>query len=210
VRDLWDGLPALARGIVVGVGALLGLLVIGAGVWSFLDRRDAAAARALGAATVLYREALSSRQEPQLGGAATALNQFLKDWPRSRHAAEGWLLLGNLEYERRQFDAALQAFERAAGGQGSIGALARFGLGYAAEAKGDLPRALGAYVDTLKGRAPQDFLYGELLLAKGRVEESLAKRAEAIETYRLFLKEVSASPAADTVRTRLAMLGVQS
>jgi tetratricopeptide (TPR) repeat protein len=183
------------------------LLVVGAGVRTYLDRREAAAARALGSATAQYREALSSRQEASLATAATTLNQFLREWPRSTHAAEAWLLLGNVEYERRNFDAALQAFERAAGGRGSLGALGRLGLGYAAEAKGDLARALDAYAGLLAGRTAQDFLYGDLLLAKGRVEESLARRDQAVETYRRLLKDVPASPVAEMVRTRLAMLG---
>jgi TolA-binding protein len=210
VRDLWYGLPALARGVVAGIAGVLVLLLLGAGVWSLLERREAAATRALGSATGLYREALAGRQESQLAGAAAALNQFLKDWPRSRHVAEAGLLLGNVEYERRDYDAALQAFERAAAGRDSIATLGRLGVGYAAEAKGDLARALAAYTDLLKGRGPQDFLYGDLLLAKGRVEEGLAKRADAIATYQLLLKEVPASPAAETIRTRLAMLGAQA
>jgi TolA-binding protein len=210
VRDLWAGLPPLARGFVAGIAGLLLVVLVGAGVWSFLDRREAAATRALGVAAVQYREALAGRQESQLAGASATLDQFLKDWPRSRHAAEGWLLLGNVEYERRNFDAALQAFERAGAGRGSIATLGQLGLGYAAEAKGDLARALGTYTELLKGQAPQSFLYGDVLLAKGRVEESLAKRAEAIETYRLLLKDTPTSQAADLARTRLAMLGAQS
>jgi TolA-binding protein len=210
VRDLWAGLPPLARGLVAAIAGLLLVLLAGAGVWSLLERREAAAARALGTAASQYREALASRQESQLAGAAATLDQFVKDWPRSRHAAEGWLLLGNVEYERRNFDAALRAFERAAAGRGSIATLGRLGLGYAAEAKGDLTRALGIYAELLKGQAPQGFLYGDVLLAKGRVEEGLAKRAEAIETYRLLLKDTPTSQAADLARTRLAMLGAQS
>lgn len=210
MREIWDGLPATTRWIVLGVAALVLLLALGGGVWSFLERREAAAVRALGSATLSYREALSSRQEAQLTAAATGLNQFLKDYPRSRHAAETWFLLGNVEYERRRFEAAAQAYESAiARDRGSVAALSRLGLGYAWEAKGDFGRALGTYSEALTGRGPKDFLYAEVLLGKARAEEQLSKRTEAVETYRKFLADVPESSQAETVRTRLAMLGAQ-
>jgi tetratricopeptide (TPR) repeat protein len=209
---IWGGLaalPAAARWAILSAVALLATLLIGAGVWSALERREASAQRALASAEAVYRQALASRQEASLAAAASKLEQFLKDYPRSTGAGQAWYLLGNVEYERRRFDAALAAYEKAAArSAGTVGTLSRLALGYAWEAKGDAARALDAYRAGLTDRGPKDFLYGEFLLAKARVEEQLTRRTEAIETYRSFLKAVPEAAQAEAVKSRLAAWGV--
>lgn len=198
----------MARWSIVGAGALLVALVAGTGIWSFVEQREASARHALAAASATYRHTMTTRQEAQLAEAATALQKFLREHPRSAGVAQGAYFLGNVEYERRNLDAARQAYEAAAQRDtGSIAALSRLGLAYVWEAKEDPAQALGAYNQALERRGAKDFLYAELLLGKARMQEQLSKRDEAIQTYRKLLSDVPDSPQADDVRIRLAMLG---
>ena len=205
------GLPPVARWAVLGVGGLLLVLAIVAGVWTFLQHREVSAHRAFATASAAYRQVMASGEEPRLADAAQALTQFLKDYPRSADAAQAWYSLANVEYRRGRHDAALAAFGKAAGrDSGSVGALSRLGIGYVWEAKKDPARALAAYEATLKGRGPKDFLYAELLLAAARVQEEMKQPAAAVETYRRLLKDVPDSSRAEEARTRLAILGASA
>lgn len=209
IRDSFAGFPPVARWSVLGAaGVLIGLLV-GTSGWLFLAHREEAAERAFAAASAAYRQAMVTGTEAPLRGAASGLRQFLKDYPRSTPAAQAWSLVGNVEYQLRDFDAARGAFEEAArrSSSGTVASLAQLGLGYAWEAKGDPQRALGAYQEGLKGREPKDFLYPELMLATARAQEQLKQPAAAIETYRRLLKDVPDLARADEVKSRLALLG---
>ena len=172
MRTVWtwlEALPATVRWSLVAVGALLAALLAGTGVWAILEQREASARQALAGASVPYRQAMASRQETELKAAADSLNQLLKDSPRSGVATQAWYLLGNVEYQRRNVDAALKAYEKAVQRDGStIAALSRLGMAYAWEAKGDAAQTLAAYTRALEGRGPADFLYAELLLGKAR------------------------------------------
>lgn len=208
VREALAGLPPLARWGLLGLGGLFLALLLGAGVWTVLQRREAAAHLAFADAANTYRQAMAEPSEGQLGAAARALNQFLTDYPRSSVGGQAWYFLGNVEYQRRAYDPALKAFEEAARrDQGTVGALSRLAAGYAWEAQGDPTRALATYREALTGRGPKDFLYAELLLATARAHELLNQRPAAIDAYRRFLKDLPDSPRAGEIRSRLASLG---
>ena len=211
MRGFWTALsdlPASARWSIVGtIGVILALL-LGSGGWALLQRRETLARREFAPVAAGYRQAVTPGQEASLGAAAESLKQFLKDYPRSGPAAEAWLLLGNVEYQRRAYDAAVTAFgEAERRGTGDLVGLSRLGRGYAWEAKGEAARALEVFKAALDGRDPKDFLYGELLLAVARAQESLKQRDAAVESYKRFLRDVPSSARADEVRIRLALLG---
>lgn len=211
MRDYLAGLPPAIRWGLLGIGGLLGALALAAGVWTFFQHREAAAAQAFAAASATYRQAAAGSETARLEDAAKALSQYLADHPRAASAAQASYLLGNLEYQRRRYDAALTAFEAAARRDtGIVGTLSRLGTAYTWEAKGDPGRALTVYTDAVKGRGPKDFLYGELMLGMARTQEELKQPAAAIETYRKLLKETPESGRADEIRTRLAILGASA
>jgi TolA-binding protein len=202
-------LPPLVRWLVLGVGGVLVGLALGGGVWLLLESRGEAAQQTFVTVSAGYRQAMANPEDGALRTAGEALRRYTRDYPRSAQATQAWYFLGNVEYQRRDFDAARAAFQEAArrGAGDTLATLARLGIGYAAEAKGDLPQALTAYRDALKGRKPKDFLYPELMLASGRVQEQLQQPKAAIETYQQLLKDVPDLPRADEVRSRLALLG---
>lgn len=211
MREFLAGLPPALRWTITGVAGLLAALAIGAGVWTFIQHREAAAAQAFATASAGYRQATGGTDAARLEAAAKALSEFVASHPRAATAGQAWYLLGNLEYQRRRYDQALAAFEEAARRDGgTVGVLSRLGTGYTWEAKGDPGRALAVYSEGLKNRGPKDFLYGELMLATARVQEELKQPAAAIETYRKLLKETPESGRAEEIRTRLAILGASA
>lgn len=201
-------LPGVARWVGLAVlGALL-LAVVGFGAWTWHERRERAAHDALGAATTTAQRAAASGEPAALEDAARQLRQFVGTHGGSRAAAIAWYLLGDIEFRRGQWDAAAGAFTEAARRDpGSVGRLSRLGQGYALEAKGDFARALEAYQQGLVGLTPKDFLYGDLLLAKARVQEQSKDGRAAIATYQQYLKELPTSDRVEEVRLRLGFLG---
>ncbi|MGH7266663.1 MAG: tetratricopeptide repeat protein [Candidatus Rokuibacteriota bacterium] len=214
VRQVLGGLPPALRWSALGLIGFLVAVAVGLAVWLFLDHRADAARQAFGSASAAYRRTMAAAtpDEAALRGAAESLRQYVKDHPRSAQAGQAWYFLGNLEYQRRDFDAARAAFDEAIrrSPAGTLGTLARLGLGYAWEARGDPQQALAAYQGALDGRTAKDFLYPELLLATARTQEELKQTAAAIETYRRLLKDVPDLPRADEVRSRLALLGASA
>jgi tetratricopeptide (TPR) repeat protein len=207
-RAFLAGLPAVGRWGVLGGGALVIALLLGVGIWALLGYREAEAARRLDQASATYRQAMAAGGDAALAAAADALRTALADHPRARGSAAAWYELGNVEYRRRAYDAALGAFEAAAAqDRGSIGGLSQLAIGYTWEAKGDLGKALTAYQAALAGRDSQDFLYGEALLGMARVQEGLQQGPAAIASYQRFLKDLPQSGRIPEVRSRLAVLG---
>jgi tetratricopeptide (TPR) repeat protein len=204
---LRDRPPALRWTLLSLVGVLL-LALVGAGVWSWLGRREAAAQRALGPVLATAQRSLGTGQPAALEGAGRALREFLARHGGTRSGQQASYLLGQVEFQRRQWDAAAAAFAEAARRDaGSIATLSRLGEGYALEAKGEPARAREAYERALAGRRPADFLYGELLLAKARVQEQAKDSSGAIATYKQYLKDLPSTERVEEVRIRLALLG---
>lgn len=206
--DLLSGLPPAVRWPVYGAAGLVVALAVAGGVWTYLGRREAAAEAAFADGMAAYRQALAGRDDAAVGPSVATLERFLSLHGGSRLAPEAWYLSGNLEYQRRAFDAAVAAYDRAIGrGGGAVDRLSRLGRAYAVEGKGDLPAALEAYRLTLRPEA-RDFAHEEALLGLARVQEGLQQPKEAIEAYRRFLQEAPSSSRAGDARARLAILGV--
>lgn len=205
----WVGeLRPLLRWTFLAVASALLLVLIGSGVWSWLGRREAHAQQALGSVIVTAQRGIGSGQPAELDAAAKALSGFLSSHSGTRASQQAWYLLGQVEFQRRQWDAAAAAFgEAGRRDAGSIGALSRLGQGYAFEAKGDPARALEVYQQALGGLGPKDFLYGDLLLAKARAQEQTKDSTGAIATYKQYLKDLPSADRAQDVRIRLALLG---
>jgi tetratricopeptide (TPR) repeat protein len=206
-RAWFGALPARIRWIYLAVASLLVVALVWVGVSTWLGRREDAAQHALGTALATAQRALGAGQAGDLDAAATALRQFLASHSGTRASHQAWYVLGQVEFRRGQWDAASTAFGEAARDRGSIGALSRLGEGYALEAKGDAARALDLYQRALSGLGPKDFLYGDLLLAKARVQELTKDSTGAIATYKQFLKDLPTAERVQDVRIRLALLG---
>jgi tetratricopeptide (TPR) repeat protein len=207
-RAWFGGLPGQIRWTFLGVVVALVLALGWAGVWSWLGRREEAAQHALDTALATAQRATGSNQAGELETAATTLRQFLTNHGGTKASHQAWYVLGQVEFRRNQWDAAVAAFAEAARrDRGSIGALSRLGQGYAQEAKGDPARALEVYQQALSGRGPKDFLYGDLLLGRARVQEQTKDLAGAIASYKQYLKDLPTADRVQDVQIRLALLG---
>jgi tetratricopeptide (TPR) repeat protein len=209
LRTWFGALPAPLRWTVLSVLAALVLLLIASGVYSWHGRREAAAQQAIGTVLAAVQKAVGSGQPAELETAATTAKAFLESHGGTRAGQQGWYLLGQVEFRRGQWDAAAAAFGQAAARRdgATVGILSRLGQGYAYEAKGDPARALEAFQQGLAGRGAKDFLYGDLLLAKARVQEQAKDSAGAVATYKQYLKDLPSSDRVQEVRIRLAILG---
>jgi tetratricopeptide (TPR) repeat protein len=207
-RAWWDGLPPGARWGILGVVGILVVTVVAGGIWSWLGNREERAQRALSEVLSTAQRATASGQPAELEGAATALRQYLTTHSGARASGQAWYVLGQVEFRRSQWDAALSAFAEASRrDRGSIGLLSRLGQGYAYEAKGEAAKALDVYQQALATLGSKDFLYGDFLLAKARAHELAKDQAAAIATYKQYVKDLPTSDRIQDVRIRLALLG---
>ena len=194
-------------GLVAGVVILVVALVGGIVFWSASHERRAKAAYA----DVMTRAQAS--QGPEVGAEikATAiqdLEKVLQEHPSATDAPRAAYQLGNLKYALKQYGPARAAFEIAlAKSQAdTVRTLARAGVGYTWEAEKDYQKAASAYEAALAGRKPSDFMYEELLLDLGRVQEMAGRKDDAIKTYRRALENPK-SLRADDVKAKLARMG---
>ncbi len=136
VTDWLAGLPAVARwAILGGVAAIILLILVSVG-WSWLQYREAAAQRSLAPLASAASQAIASRDKAALDGAAGDLKRFLEVHPRSRVSAEARYVLGNVEFQRGDYDAALAAYAQASRqGRGTIAPLSQLEPGHAPEAQ---------------------------------------------------------------------------
>lgn len=208
IRAWFRELPPLFRWTLLSVVGVLFAVVIASGIWSWYGRREAAAQDALGPVAATAQRSLGAGQAAELEGAAKALREYLTSHSATRAGQQAWYLLGQVEFRRKEWDAAAAAFAEAARRDGgSIATLSRLGQGNAQEAKGDPGRALEAYAQALTGRDPRSFLYGDLLLAKARAQELAKDPTGAVATYKQYLKDLPSSDRLEDVRIRLALLG---
>ena len=207
-RAWWDGLPPGIRWTFLGVIGILVVTVLAGGIWSWLGHREELAQRALSQVLVTAQRATASGQPAELEGAATALRQYLTSHSGAKASAQAWYVLGQIEFRRSQWDAAVSAFTEASRrDRGSIGLLSRLGQGYALEAKGEPAKALDVFQQALGALGPKDFLYGDFLLAKARAQELAKDQAGAVATYKQYVKDLPTSDRVQDVRIRLALLG---
>ena len=137
-----------------------------------------------------------------------ALQAVIADYPRLSSVAQAAYLLGSLRFAATQYSQARASYElaRAKAGSSSLASLAALDIGYCWEAEKNYDAAENAYQSAISGVKPQDFLYEEAMVDKGRVQELGGKRAAAVETYQRLLKELPDSRRAEELRSRVASL----
>ena len=190
--------------VVVGVAAVV------TGGWFWFDAQTRRAAEAYSEAFAQLRASRNPQESPAAKlAAAQALEAVMARHPSAAGAATAAFELGNLRYEAREWAAARGAYELAAAASAAptIRTLARASIGYTWEAERNFAKAAEAYQAAGSGLKPRDFMFEELLLDLGRVQELSGKKTEAVETYKKLLADAPGSPRAGDLRIRLAGLG---
>jgi tetratricopeptide (TPR) repeat protein len=137
-----------------------------------------------------------------------ALQAVIADYPHLSSVDQAAYLLGSLRFAATQYSQARASYElaRAKAGSRSLASLAALDIGYCWEAEKNYDAAENAYQSVINGVKPQDFLYEEAMVDKGRVQELGGKQAAAVETYQRLLKELPDSRRAEELRSRVASL----
>lgn len=199
------------RVLLLTVGAVVLLGILGAGGWFWYADQQRRGVAAYAEAMTRVQVAAQASQAPVEAREATVrdLEAALQRYPSAATAPQAAFQLGHLRYAAQQYAAARGAYEVAVvkAGPGTIGTLARAGIGAAWEAERNYPKAAEAYQAALAPLTPKGFFYEELLIDLGRVQELAGKKADAVATYRRLLKEAPQTRRADEVRARLATLG---
>ena len=197
------------RWVLVAGVALLILLGVGFGAWSWYTAAQSHGLEAVAEAGALAQEALAPQASPpEREAAIRKLEEVIARYPSNRLVPEAAYHLGNLRYQAKAYEGARGAYTLAlAKGAGStLAPLCRLGIGYTWEAEGKNGEALAAYRDALTRLGSSDFLYEETLISLARGEELSGKLVEARETYRRVLREFPQTRRADDIRGRLASI----
>jgi tetratricopeptide (TPR) repeat protein len=197
-RDL--ALRIYERRVPLALGALA-LVSAALGWWGYHTSRT----RQEEAAQVLLTKALSSLEalsrgaeggkasEARGGGleeAQALLFQIRTEYPSSKAAEQALLLIGNISYQRGDYEKAIRAYQEYLEQYptGSWVLLAGIGKGYTLEAQGRYEDA-AAIFRTLAERYKDSTLGLEALLGLARSLSHLDRHAEAVEIYRRIAKD---------------------
>lgn len=215
--NLPDGLSPSAwlkllswRVLAIAGGSLLvlGVAIVATWLWVTAEQRRGLEAFAEAMVKLQLTQTPSARPEAT-AAAIRDLELTLSQKPSGAVTSQVTYQLGNLKYAAQQYPASRSAYELTVGGKSpTLGRLAQAGLGYAWEVQKDYPRAIGAFERALTTLKPGDFLYDELLMDLGRVQELAGRRDDALKTYQR-VADNPKSARSDDARTRVASLGVR-
>lgn len=194
----------------VAVVAALAVLAIGAssagGYWWRQQRKEEEASR-------LLAKAVSAMRWDQPGSAGNpdeaskALQQVVKEFPKTHSAEEALVALGNVQYSAGKIDEALASFNEylTAFPRGPFTLMAGLGKAYAQEAKGDLPGAAQTLSQVLE-RGKDDPLGGEAYMTLARVYEEMKKPDDAMRVYEQVVEKYAQTQWAQYAVQRMSAL----
>ncbi len=140
-----------------------------------------------------------------------ALENVRTDFPGTRAALTATLHLGDFAYMAGHYDDALrydQEYVNRSNADDPYRVLAFEGLGYAAEAKKDYPKALEWFDEMARG-STKGFGKDRAAYHRARVLEEMGKREEALGAFQGVKRDFPDSPVAKTAGERIALLAMQ-
>ncbi len=185
---------------VVILGAVV-VIAIGAGIWYFIDYQRSVTQQAAVELEALRSTAvIGSREE-----AVASLNTFIQRFGGTVYADEARLMLGRLSLDQRDWQAAIDVLEPAAGRNPDtpLGFGAAMLLANAYEGHGDPNRAAEILSAAASG-ARYGFQRHQALEEQARVLVDAGDYDGAVSAYEAILEEVAAGDLADRIRARLA------
>lgn len=188
-------------------GGIFVLLALLAGGWSLYQ------ANYQNSAGKLYTQVIEAAAKAgSPSGDADAIKGYkdlIARYPRSHAAATSRYRLGNLHLDRREYDAAITAYQeflKGGSNEGDLTTLAYAGLGACHEAKKDLDKALESYESAIKTPSAPSFEalnYGNI----ARIYEAKKDFAKAAEFYQKALDKTTDPLMTLYLKRKLALLG---
>ncbi len=194
--------------VLTAIGVTLVVLgAAGLGGWLWFSARQQRALESFAEAMVKVQrsQAQGAPAEAKLG-AIRELEASLQQQPPAAALAQATYELGNLKYVEGQYPGSRTAYELAAATKSpTLSRLAQVNVGYTWEAQKDYAKAIEAFQKAVAPLKPGDFLYDEILVDLGRVQEMAGQKDAAIKTYRRVLDNPK-TRRSDDIRARLATL----
>jgi tetratricopeptide (TPR) repeat protein len=205
--------------IVIGVAsAVVILLLIWAGI-SYRERREAEASELVGQAQSLLRSSSPGGERQQAEGQKPGegleareqgreiLERVVEDFKRTKASQTARILLGQIYYEKGEYDAAVGTYDdflKRGTGKPELTAMAWEGLAYAHEARGDFAKALGCYEKLRETTAANFQAWAYMGLA--RCYEKLGEPEKALDAYRALLTNAPDHPMAMEAKASIARI----
>ena len=195
------------RARIYAGGGIFILIVLLAGGW-YLYRVNYQA----GAGKIYNQIIEAAAKTGSPAGDAAAIKGYkdlISQYPRSRAAVTAYYRLGNLYFGRREYDAAIGAYQnflRNTSAESDLMPLAYSGLGASQEAKNDLNKALESYDLAMKTRAAPSFEalnYSNI----ARIYETKKDSVKAAEFYRKALEKTTDPLMTLYLKRKLSILG---
>jgi tetratricopeptide (TPR) repeat protein len=193
----------------IALYVVLGLVMVGAGMAGYLyihwQEKKAVAIQQEG--LQLYQDAFRNTANPEAekGDYRKALEKFrralsVQSWGKVAQVSQ--VSIGNCYYSLKEYDPAIAAYTHCL--NGPLQSMARNGLGYCYEAKGDYGKALENYQKNAEedGNPYQE----EGMLGAARCYEALNQKQKALEFYQKALAKNPKSPSADFIQWKISEL----
>jgi tetratricopeptide (TPR) repeat protein len=191
------------RTLIIGVGAALLAVIVGALLWGWWQaRQDRAAAEALGGVLTAY-EAGNYEQALEGTPEAPGLLQIADDYGSTNTGNLATFFAADALYQLGRYDEALEQFEDYDGDRDILGASALAGQAAIYEGRGDHARAAGLYERAAAAYASAATA-PDYLMAAGRNYEAAGDYAEAQAVYERYLEAWDETPNAMLVEALLA------
>lgn len=210
---------AHTREIIIGVASVLALSLLIWAVSAYSNKKEAQASLLLAQAQALLQPISTQAQagqpvpaeaksDPEAAAQALALLQDVaENYKRTEASRVARILLGQRYYEEGDYDAAIdtyEAFLKKANPKPELKAMAREGLAYAHEAKGDFAQAAVCYEELSKSSLTN--VQGWACLGMARCYERLGEEKKATDAYRTLLADHPQHPKAEEARANIARL----
>jgi tetratricopeptide (TPR) repeat protein len=192
--------------IYAGVGIFLLIILLAGGWYVYQVNYETSAGK-------LYNRVFdtAAKADPASGntGAIQGYKDLITRYPRSDAAITAYYRLGNLYFNRQEFDSAIVAYQeflKNAPPQSDLITLANNGIGNCQEAKKDFNKALESYEKAMKTNTASSFEalnYSNI----ARIYEELNNPAKAAEFYRKALGKTTDALMTLYLKRKISILG---
>jgi tetratricopeptide (TPR) repeat protein len=185
----------------------LAMVVIGSAGYLYIHWQESKALAIQEQANQLYQDAFrkASNPEAEKENYRRALEKFREvrsvyRWGKAAEVSQ--VYIGNCYYALKEYDQAISAYTLCL--NGPFQSMARNGLGYCFEAKGDYAKAVENYQKNAEEKGSP--YQGEGLLGVARCYEAQNQKQKALEVYQKALAENPKSPMADFIQWKISEL----